>query len=92
MAKAVELGYEPANVVCMQGPFEEDLNIAMIKHFNAKYLVTKDSGKAGGFEEKISAAHKAGAELVIIARSENEHGSGYADIAALMKKRYQTAE
>ena len=86
------LGYKPANVVCMQGPFEEDLNIAMIKHFNAKYLVTKDSGKAGGFEEKISAAHKAGAELVIIARSENEHGSGYADIAALMKKRYQTAE
>ena len=92
LAKAVELGYKPANVVCMQGPFEEDLNIAMIKHFNAKYLVTKDSGKAGGFEEKISAAHKAGAELVIIARSENEHGSGYADIAALMKKRYQTAE
>ena len=67
LAKAVELGYKPANVVCMQGPFEEDLNIAMIKHFNAKYLVTKDSGKAGGFEEKISAAHKAGAELVIIA-------------------------
>ena len=36
--------------------------------------------------------HKAGAELVIMAISENEHGSGYAVIAALMKKRYQTAE
>lgn len=92
LAKAVELGYKPANIVCMQGPFEEDLNIAMIKHFGAKYLVTKDSGKAGGFEEKIAAAHEAGAELVIIARSENEHGSGYAEIAAEIKRRYQTAE
>lgn len=92
LAKAVEFGYKPANIVCMQGPFEEDLNIAMIKHFNAKYLVTKDSGKAGGFEEKIAAAHEAGAELVIIARSENEHGSGYADIVAQMKARYAAAE
>lgn len=92
LAKAVELGYKPANIVCMQGPFEEALNIAMLKHFKAKYLVTKDSGKAGGFEEKIAAAHEAGAELVIIARSENEHGSGYADIVAQMKKRYQLAE
>lgn len=92
LAKAVELGYKPANIVCMQGPFEEDLNIAMIKHFNAKYLVTKDSGKVGGFEEKIAAAHEAGAELVIIARSENEHGSGYADIVAQMKARYAAAE
>ena len=92
LAKAVELGYKPANIVCMQGPFEEDLNIAMLKHFKAKYLVTKDSGKAGGFEEKIAAAHEAGAELVIIARSENENGSGYAEIAQLIKERYKTAE
>lgn len=92
LARAVELGYKPANIVCMQGPFEEDLNIAMLKHFNAKYLITKDSGKAGGFDEKIAAAHEAGAELVIIARSENEHGSGYADIAAQIKARYQTAD
>lgn len=64
LAKAVELGYKPANVVCMQGPFEEDLNIAMIKHFNAKYLVTKDSGKAGGFEEKYPQHIKQGRNLL----------------------------
>lgn len=92
LASAVKLGYKPANIVCMQGPFEEDLNIAMIKHFGAKYLVTKDSGKAGGFEEKIAAAHEAGAELVIIARGEDENGSGYAEIAEQMKRRYQTAD
>ena len=69
-----------------------DMNVAMLQSFHAEWMVTKESGRNGGFEEKISAAHKAGAELVIIARSENEHGSGYADIAALMKKRYQTAE
>ena len=32
------------------------------------YLVTKDGGRAGGFEEKAAAAREAGAELVVIGR------------------------
>lgn len=44
----------------MQGPFAEDLNVAMMKAVHAKWMVTKESGKAGGFEEKVSAAEKAG--------------------------------
>ena len=35
----------------MQGPFSEELNIAMLHQFDCKYLVTKETGKAGGFEE-----------------------------------------
>ena len=57
-----------------------------------KKLPLRTKPVPGGFEEKIAAAHEAGAELVIIARSENEHGSGYAEIAAEIKHRYQTAE
>ena len=36
----------------------------MLKHINAAYFVTKESGGAGGFEEKKKAAQKAGAEPV----------------------------
>lgn len=32
----------------MEGPFSEELNYAMLKHVDAEYLVTKDSGSAGG--------------------------------------------
>mgnify|MGYP000299565794 FL=1 len=53
---ALNLGYKPANIVCMQGPFSKELNIAMLKKFGSKFMVTKDSGPVGGSEE-IGRAH-----------------------------------
>ena len=76
---AVQLGYKPANIVCMQGPFSKELNIAMMKKFHSKFMVTKDSGAAGGFEEKVEAAEAAGAKLIVIGRTKEE-GAGYSDI------------
>lgn len=76
---AVQLGYKPANIVCMQGPFSKELNIAMMKKFHSKFMVTKDSGAAGGFEEKVEAAEAAGAKLIVIGRTKEE-GTGYSDI------------
>ena len=40
----------------------------MLEQYHIRYLVTKDGGRAGGFEEKASAAREAGAELVVIGR------------------------
>lgn len=88
LGKALELGYKPANIICMQGPFSEALNIEMMKRYNARYLVTKDSGSAGGFSEKAKAAAAAGAELVVIARAAEEQGAGYNELVDLLKKRY----
>lgn len=68
--KCVALGFEGKNLICAQGPFSEDLNVAMLKQMDAKYLVTKDSGDAGGFGEKVRAARRAGATLVVIDRPE----------------------
>ena len=39
------------------------------------YLVTKDGGRAGGFEEKAQAAQEAGAQLVVVRRPGEEGGS-----------------
>lgn len=90
LTKALELGYKPTNIICMQGPFTETLNIEMMKRYNTRYLVTKDSGSIGGFEEKVSAASKAGAKVIVIARSCKEHGAGYSELVDLLKKRYST--
>ena len=68
VAEAVRLGFEGKHLIAMQGPYSEELNLAMLKHINAAYFVTKESGGAGGFEEKKKAAQKAGAELIVIAR------------------------
>ena len=50
----------------MQGPFSTALNEAIIKEFDCKYLVSKISGRSGGFEEKIEASKNTGCIPVII--------------------------
>ena len=44
-----ELGFEGKNLIAMQGPFSEEMNRAMLRQYDCRYLVTKDSGKAGGY-------------------------------------------
>ena len=88
LLSALELGYKPANVVCMQGPFSRELNTAMFKKFRSKYVVTKDSGEVGGFAEKVEAANEAGAKLIVIGRTVEEQGKGFMEIVEDLRKNF----
>lgn len=68
MEKCKALGFEGRNLIGMQGPFSEELNLAMLKQVKASWLVTKNSGKEGGYPEKCEAAIRAGVNLVVIGR------------------------
>ena len=74
LQKALELGFRGSNIICMQGPFDMEMNAATLKMTGAKYLLTKDSGYVGGFEAKISAALSIGCEAIVIARPVQEEG------------------
>ncbi len=74
MKACAELGFEGKHLIGMQGPFSRELNAAMLKQYDCKYLVTKDTGKAGGFQDKIDAALECGAVPVIIGRPLKEEG------------------
>lgn len=76
-AECAELGFQGENLICMQGPFSRELNVAMLKAKKAGYLVTKVTGRAGGYEEKIEAAREAGCVCVIVGRPETEEGMGF---------------
>ena len=69
---ATELGYKKSNIICMQGPFSTEMNIAMIKSVGADVLVTKDTGATGGFDSKLEAALSAGIEAVVIGRPSDQ--------------------
>ena len=71
-----EAGLQPSHILAMQGPFSVEMNAAMLKSTGAAYMVTKSSGAAGGFEEKISAAAAAGVTSVIIGRPPQQAGTG----------------
>lgn len=72
--QCAELGFRGSHLICMQGPFSEELNAAMIRQYGIRYLVSKDTGLAGGFPEKEAAAAATGAVLVVIGRPLKEQG------------------
>lgn len=83
------LGFQGKQLICMQGPFGHELNVAMIKELHIECLVTKDSGDVGGFYEKISAAEETGIVLVVIGRPTVETGSTYAEVKAYLSEKFQ---
>ena len=83
------LGFEGRNLIAMQGPFSKELNVAMLRQYDCKYLVTKDSGKAGGFEEKIQAAAECGAIPVIIGRPVQEEGISVKECKRMLTDKFQ---
>ena len=70
-------GFSTSHIIAMQGPFSHGLNVEMIKAFNIKYLVTKNSGETGGFEEKLSASKQTGVQCVVIDRPKQAQGVCY---------------
>ena len=50
--------------------------------------MTKDSGKAGGFDEKVAAAAEAGAKLIVIGRASEEVGAGLSEIVTLLQEEF----
>ena len=61
-----EAGIMPSHIIAAQGPFSKELNIAELREIHAKWLVTKASGKNGGFDEKLSAAEAVGVKAIVI--------------------------
>ena len=72
LKKAIELGYSNKNIICMQGPFSEELNAAMINFIGAKFLVTKESAATGGFNEKVNACTKTNAKCLVLKKPVEE--------------------
>jgi precorrin-6x reductase len=68
LSACLNLGYSPERLICMQGPFSQELNRAMFVASGAKILVTKDSGAAGGFSDKVRAAHSLGMVTAVLSK------------------------
>lgn len=83
-----EAGVKKAHVIAMQGPFTQEMNVAMLRMTNARYMVTKDTGKVGGFDEKIAAAKQAEAKLVVIGRPAQKEGLPYEKVIERLCSRF----
>lgn len=84
IAATGDLGIPTSHVIAMQGPFSKELNCALIHEFDIRVMVTKASGTAGGFWEKVEAAQECGIELVVIDRPLEEAGCSVAEARQLL--------
>ena len=70
-----EAGLAGKQIFAMQGPFSTEMNCALIRHADASWLLTKQTGAAGGYPEKIEAVRKCGIRAVVIRTPSTENES-----------------
>ena len=87
--QCTEAGFTGPHLICMQGPFSKELNLAMLRSTGAAWMVTKEAGRAGGFEEKMTAAKEAGVKVVLIGRPQEQEGLSIEDGVKLLAERFQ---
>lgn len=86
LSRCLELGFPAKQVICMQGPFTKELNVALLRQYHISTLVTKATGTAGGFWEKVEAAQEAGCDLLVIGRPAHETGWSLGQIKAQLQR------
>ncbi|CUH94011.1 hypothetical protein P22_0073 [Propionispora sp. 2/2-37] len=75
LAECIKLGFQPKDIVALQGPFSHELNMALFKDYQADVVISKNSGSIGGTDTKISAAIELGLPLVVIDRPPMEYSN-----------------
>jgi precorrin-6x reductase len=68
LAACRSAGIAADRIIAGRGPFSLAENLAAIGRFGIGVLVTKESGSAGGFQEKLAAAEAAGCRVIVIRR------------------------
>lgn len=86
VALCEQAGLKPVNVIAMCGVGSVALNLALLKEFNIRFLITKESGVEGGLQEKIEAAKLVNAEVIIIQRPAINYPEVYSDYDLLMSR------
>lgn len=90
--KCQDLGFAPKDIVAMQGPFSKELNKSTFKAYGASVVVTRESGKRGGADNKIAAALALKIPVVVIRKKPSFEGGevrSHQEILATLQNRLE---
>ncbi|ENZ03573.1 precorrin-6x reductase [Clostridium thermobutyricum] len=82
--KLTEGGITLDNIIAIKGPFGKAINDGIIKEYNIKAIITKDSGKEGGVEEKVNSAIENNAKIILINKPKVDYGTVFNDLKDLI--------
>lgn len=80
LALCAEHGICGKQILALQGPFTAELNEAMIHQYRIRCLVTKKSGRAGGYPEKLEAAGRAGIPVFVVGQAQEQEGDSFQEV------------
>lgn len=83
-AECEALGLQPRDIIAMQGPTSAELDAALLRHLDARVIVTKESGTVGGVMEKVRAAEMTGVPIIIVRRPQMTYPCMVHDANALL--------
>lgn len=81
----LDAGVKKENIITGKGPFNARQNIDHFKKFNADVVVSKESGKQGGLNEKIEACRELNIPVVLVNRPTIAENAFY-EIDELLKE------
>lgn len=76
----MDQGIQGKQILALQGPFTTEMNEAMIRQYQINCLVTKASGRTGGYPEKLEAAKKVGIPVFVVGRPAQGEGYSFNEI------------
>ncbi|MDR6224141.1 precorrin-6A reductase [Desmospora profundinema] len=82
--KCEALGIKQENIIAMQGPFGEELNRALYRHYGVTTVITKESGQAGAVDEKVGSALDMGLDVILIARPRLDYDRVFTEMEAVL--------
>jgi precorrin-6Y C5,15-methyltransferase (decarboxylating) len=75
-----KMGIPGSHILALQGPFSEELNLAILRQYQIRCLVTKESGETGGYFAKLRAARQAGAQVCVLGNPERGEGLTFGQV------------
>jgi len=81
----LKLGFRQDHIIAAKGPFSVEDNMKMFENTATKILITKESGRAGGYLEKMEAAGKLGIKTAVLLRPK-ENGISEEEIIRLIEE------
>jgi precorrin-6A/cobalt-precorrin-6A reductase len=85
MQECIDKGVNIEDIIAIKGPISYEFNCAFIKEYKAKAMILKDSGTAGGTEEKLKACVDNCIYGLVVGRKSVEYKKVFYNIEHLVK-------
>lgn len=83
--KIINAGVGIEDIIAIKGPFGSHINSGIIKEYDIKALITKDSGKEGGMKEKVIAARDNSIKVIVIKKPDIQYDYKLNSVEELIK-------